>query len=112
MTPRLDAALLYSSRAGSDLGCKSDRFRHHIPVHVDFFFQLNLLPPYLLRSEGDNKINQVFLIFITRELSVNKKDPQSLTLMGPTTEHPVPQQLTINVTCNRNIVYSNKSTTK
>ena len=27
MTPKLDAALLCSSRAGSDLGCKSDGLR-------------------------------------------------------------------------------------
>ena len=30
MTPTLDAALLCSSRAGSDLGRKSDRFEEHI----------------------------------------------------------------------------------
>ena len=29
---------------------------HHIRVCVDFFFKLNFLPPYLLRSQGD-KIN-------------------------------------------------------
>ena len=27
---------------------------HHIQVYVDFFFQLNLLPPYSLGSQGDN----------------------------------------------------------
>ena len=28
---------------------------HHIRVCVDFIFQLNLLPPYSLCSQGDNK---------------------------------------------------------
>ena len=33
------------------------------PVHVDFFFQLNLLPPYLLSSQGDNNIKKYYRHF-------------------------------------------------
>ena len=31
-------------------------------VYADFFFQLNLLPPYLLCSQGDNKLQSTFKV--------------------------------------------------
>ena len=32
-------------------------FANFLCVHVDFFFRLNLLPPYSLLLQGDNEIN-------------------------------------------------------
>ena len=34
---------------------------HHIRWYVDFFLQLNLLPPYSLRSQGDCEYSMLFL---------------------------------------------------
>ena len=42
---------------------------HHTWVHVDFFFQLNLLPPYSLRSQGDNFFLNVMNITIPFKIS-------------------------------------------
>ena len=32
-------------------------FAKFLRVHVDFFYRLNLLPPYLLLLHGDNEVN-------------------------------------------------------
>ena len=41
---------------------------HHIQGYADFFFQLNLLPPYSLRSQGDNKL---FVCYACHEYGYN-----------------------------------------
>ena len=45
--------------------------------YVDFFFQLNLVPPYLLRSQEDNLINFWFLIFLIQIITWVMEKPIS-----------------------------------
>ena len=55
------ATSLLASHAGGFNEDYMDKFFDTIyRWQVDFFSQLNLLPPYLLRSQGDNNKNNIF----------------------------------------------------
>ena len=43
-----------------------------------------------MQTWGDNKINQVFFISTKRELTVNRMDLQSFTIVGPPLANPGP----------------------
>ena len=47
------------------------------------------------RKLCDKKIKQVFFISTLREPSVNRKDLQALTLLGPTRDNPEPDPLAV-----------------
>ena len=56
------------------------------------------------------KINQVFFIFNTREISVNKKDLWASTLVGLTCENPILDPLAVQYLENQQyiMVFNNK----
>ena len=47
------------------------------------------------KNKCDNKINQVFFIFNTRYISVNRKDFRASTLVGPTRDNLVLEYLSV-----------------